>query len=77
MATPPSFPVWIVGADGRDEYILDTNGYRAAVAAGAAPFSPVLAAKAIALGSGSTRAILPVPHSTLQTAPGPSHEPHN
>jgi hypothetical protein len=35
MSIPSSFPAWVTLADGRSAMVVDINGYRAAVAAGA------------------------------------------
>jgi hypothetical protein len=35
MSTPTSFPAWVRLSDGSSAMVVDINGYRAAVAAGA------------------------------------------
>lgn len=65
-----TFPVWLVGPDGREELVLDANGYIGAVSAGAMPFSTLTPSKSFGSDRGIALSIIQTNHSSSQMPPG-------
>lgn len=71
MANVPTvFPVWLVASDGvTPVQVNDLPSYNAAVAMGAAPFSPSTQVSTIASGGGSITTVSQIPLDPSQVLP--------